>query len=246
MNSNILLESFVTSVLSAINLVPGIKAVKRARRYRFAIDVALVACAVRTAYLVDAIVLSQDAAMVLLNILYERFHARRTRLPSFVLVPASGLPRLLEQPPTSVIDALDWFNTEIVSRQPVHTHAALSFTLAELDLAPDVLVPLAAILLDYPVAYVPESSDTHAFLADVPLDVYACSISGPASLCCPEARHVFLQFSCPAQVGLAHSETLSPRAITAVLRRTFEARLPGDSADMDVHWSVRTLDRVAL
>ncbi|KAF8843289.1 hypothetical protein BDN67DRAFT_964685 [Paxillus ammoniavirescens] len=123
----------------------------------------------------------------------------------------------------------------------------LSFTLPE-ALTQEVLVPLAAVVIDYPVAYVPASSEQTSFLSGEVLDVYNVSFKCPSSSASAsnlQKEHVVLMFSCPRVLVSKHAE-LSPAALTEKLRVKFESRLESLGIHMSVTHHTQTLDRVAL
>ncbi|KAH9947567.1 hypothetical protein B0H21DRAFT_321711 [Amylocystis lapponica] len=113
------------------------------------------------------------------------------------------------------------------------------------------LVPLAAFLLEYPVAYVPASVDQSDFLADTPLDVYECLLTrSPAkhSSSTPGfPEHVLLKFSCPSMIGGANLD-LSAARLPDRLRTRFAPRLrrAGFSGTLLVRHSTAAFARVAL
>ena len=75
----------------------------------------------------------------------------------------------------------------------------LSFSLLS-DVTFETVVPLAAILLDYLVAYVPYPSYPNS-LSGVPLDFYEyiLTISSHGSIL--NLNHSIIKFSCPASLG---------------------------------------------
>jgi hypothetical protein len=96
------------------------------------------------------------------------------------------------------------------------------------------LVPLAALLLEYPVAYVPSSEASPSSLSHRPLDVYECVLNrGPD-------EHVLLKFSCPSD--------LTPASLTEVLNMHFITRadcfLPG--WNFSVRHSTVVLDAITM
>ena len=107
------------------------------------------------------------------------------------------------------------------------------------------LVPLAAILLEYPLAYVPISSDQTSFLAGVPLDVYECVLTCPSMLKAPE--HILMKFSCPSVLAATNLE-LSVSRLEERLNARFAPRLKqaGLSGTFQIRHSTETLARVAL
>ncbi|KAH9936367.1 uncharacterized protein B0H18DRAFT_321419 [Fomitopsis serialis] len=91
------------------------------------------------------------------------------------------------------------------------------------------LVPLAAALLEYPVAYVPADADQTAFLTGVPLDVYDCVVSfigASDDEAHPEdaREHTLLKFSSPSCLS-EQSTGLLPAKVMEALRDRFGPRL---------------------
>ncbi|KAK7677767.1 hypothetical protein QCA50_019319 [Cerrena zonata] len=107
---------------------------------------------------------------------------------------------------------------------------------------PKDAIPLAAIVLEYPVAYVPDGSDQTTFLSNTPLDVYECSLS--LRIDNHDFEHTFLKFSCPS--GL--DEMRSPDKIKNKLQTRFSHRIRTCEIQTDITINVGqvTLDRVAL
>lgn len=104
------------------------------------------------------------------------------------------------------------------------------------------MIPLAAVLLEYPVAYAPQPDlGSLTFLGGISLDVYEIILTSPSS----ELRqHPLLKFSCPH--GL--EEQLSPNVIKERLYNHFKPRLSTllPSMSLEVSYSEQTFDRVAL
>ncbi len=131
--------------------------------------------------------------------------------------------------------------------------ASKPFTSLQLpqDIFLPALIPLAAIILDYPVAYIPASAHQMSFLSSVPLVVYRCyvRIREPAGEKCDDVgeQHLLLQFSCPEQLTDA-SSSLGLDRVVSQLETTFQPRvtqfLPGST--FHVEQEHITLDRVAL
>ncbi|KDQ62316.1 hypothetical protein JAAARDRAFT_203477 [Jaapia argillacea MUCL 33604] len=118
------------------------------------------------------------------------------------------------------------------------------------DLSPldfTLTIPLAAIVLEYPIAYVPmHTPHPTPFLSGVPLDVYEVTLSLSSGV-----RHVMMKFSCPASVGMDYPERLSSDRLKERLRERFRARLEamvggGNGGDVEIGHRVEVLDRVAL
>lgn len=107
------------------------------------------------------------------------------------------------------------------------------------------MVPLAAILLDYPVAYVPTSCDQTAFLSGETLDVYECRLVHPGHSTVD--GHTLLKFSCPNATGVEYSY-LSPQRLVDRMKERFVTKLQAiDSRiTLDINTSTEKFDRVAL
>ena len=112
--------------------------------------------------------------------------------------------------------------------------------------SPADVVPTAAVLLEYSVAYVPAGSQSGPFLSNVDLEVFACSLGGQAEA---PGQHpqtddalTFLQFSCPV------SQINEVGDIAGRLRDRFGARISAARISRTLHVNHRTerLDRVAL
>ncbi|KAJ3801562.1 hypothetical protein GGU11DRAFT_674697, partial [Lentinula aff. detonsa] len=122
-------------------------------------------------------------------------------------------------------------------------------------LSASLTVPLAAILLEYPVAYCPSATIGSPFLNSVTLDVYevrlmlndedvdTSSQRKPTPSPDDEERdhRSVLKFSCPSGLGLSH------QTIKEQLQSCFDHRLANLlHRDLFVHHTIETLDRVAL
>lgn len=107
------------------------------------------------------------------------------------------------------------------------------------------MVPLAAVLLEYPVAYVPISSEQTAFLGGEPLIICECHLVDAALV--PPVRHSLIKFSCPRVIGQEH-DRLTSRQLTERLRERFIPRIRDADTRLilDIEISMETLDRVAL
>lgn len=114
--------------------------------------------------------------------------------------------------------------------------------------APETLmVPLAGVLLEYPLAYVPGSragSHSEGYLSGVPLDVYECLIQN--STTGGGFESTLLKFSCPHTLGQKYPElatgTVHERLYTRFNQRLRSANL----GNLSVNHSIVALDRVAL
>ncbi|KAJ7107288.1 hypothetical protein C8R43DRAFT_204182 [Mycena crocata] len=168
---------------------------------------------------------------------------------SYVLLPIGQNkdPQLLPRTPPDVLAS--WHDLSMALRVPAPSNP----TDSESDNAntfpnsvrlpgamePRTAIPLAAVLLGYGVAYVPEGSD--AFLAQMLLDVYTCVVCAPGSVW----KHTLLKFSCPTALAAANP-TLAPAHIVAQLTARFEPRAMELGLTMGVSHSAVLMDRVAL
>lgn len=120
----------------------------------------------------------------------------------------------------------------------------LSFSLSS-DMTQQTAIPLAALLLDYLVAYVPETTEQSLFLSGGLLDLYegVLYFEDPAI-----QTHSLFKFSCPSILGHTHAEKLSSFNLLDRLRETFSARLQdsGLKATLKLLHTTEMLDRVAL
>ena len=119
-----------------------------------------------------------------------------------------------------------------------------SFTLpAHVSL--ETVVPLAAVLLDYTVAYVPIAGYENV-LSGIPLDFYECILAYHKAGG-QEATHTVMKFSCP--VGLAQGGPTGSERIVQDLQTMFAERLlsSGDETMVvTVVHTVQSLDHVAF
>ncbi|KAI6130003.1 hypothetical protein EV401DRAFT_683121 [Pisolithus croceorrhizus] len=195
-------------------------------------DICLVAVGVRSAYLIDALA-PPDPVSVFSSLL------KSLRLKSKVF----GDTFLLTVP--------EHMQIFFVQRTALLEHTLLnfpSFVRLDKDLTVELLVPLAGILLDYPVAYVPISAQQNIFLPGEPLDVYEVAFNSPSadsSLSLGASEFVFIKFSCPRRVADKDS-TLSPACLLMLLEHKFGPRLENIGASVSVRHYTETLDRVAL
>lgn len=113
-------------------------------------------------------------------------------------------------------------------------------------------VPLAAILLDYPVAYVPSSENQVSFLNSVPLVVFRCQINTQKErvkgLPVHKEEHNFLAFSCPTSLADDTSSNASIQRIITHLESSFGPRIAESFPRSTLHAGYKhiTLDCVAL
>lgn len=110
-------------------------------------------------------------------------------------------------------------------------------------LTQELLVPLAAVLIEYPIAYVPISAEQTSFLNGQPLDIYECVLHHAKW----QHRYTLLKFSCPSDIG-APNLFFSPNAVAERLKGRFTPRLQtvDESWSIEVVISTETRDRVAL
>ena len=108
-------------------------------------------------------------------------------------------------------------------------------------------VPLAAVLLDYEVAYVPPDTQTGpaVFLSGVTVNTYECLLD----LLLPGSVHTILKFSCPRALAISYPTQFGPDEIVRRLTAKFAERLAqiGDfTVSLRVVCGSITLDRLAL
>jgi len=158
-------------------------------------------------------------------------------------VYASQNPALLPSAPPELLEILNHLLIPTQGPPP----PCLTYTPPE-PLDASALVPLAALLLEYPLAYVPLPAGQSGYLSGVPLDVYECGLSwAEQPLGYPSERHMVLKFSCPCAIGL-EEKALHPSALVERLKNCFGTRLAdaGFSGKLIVHHCIETLPRVAL
>lgn len=161
-------------------------------------------------------------------------NSRSTGKVTFVYLKKDG-PQLSTAPPSRLAVALQ-------SLLMARSYLPTSITLPA-NLTSETMVPLAALLLEYPVAYVPTFLDSQVpFLNNVPLDIYECI------LVIDDQSLPLLKFSCPSGLAEAHPDRLGSSSIIAYLVENFKDRLeksfPG--ATLRVIHSRETRDRLAL
>lgn len=124
---------------------------------------------------------------------------------------------------------------------------ALSLSLSD-TFTQEILIPLAAVMIDYPVAYFPACSAQTSFLEGEALDIYTISfkaITTSDSTSGFGKEYTFLKFSCP-QVLVSNYAELSPATVIEKLRVKFTAGLSRIGTRVSVTHRTETLDRVAL
>jgi len=168
----------------------------------------------------------------------QRSHQPGSERPWTTLISLDDPPTLLPRVPVNIMKVLE----------DVHTRTLNNTTsiICSQELTPEVMIPIAAILLEYPVGYMPTSSNQTAFLSGEPLDVYVCHllVHGGIQLQHP---HTLLKFSCPCAIGIEHTK-LSPEQLIDRMKGRFIPRLKkaADSITMDILVSIERHDRVAL
>jgi hypothetical protein len=128
--------------------------------------------------------------------------------------------------------------------QTVDTSVLLPSHLSEKE-----LIPLAAFLVEYPVAYVPISARQENFLSGVPLNVFECIVVHPVDGMQnrnQQRRHSLLKFSCPCILGAEYPQLLSPQAMELRLEEHFRERVEKLGLEFKVTHSTVIHDRVAL
>ncbi|KAF7346357.1 Thioredoxin-domain-containing protein [Mycena sanguinolenta] len=234
------ISTIINAVRAALSEQPVLRGISAAKQTSFALDLALIALGCRCAWLVDVTVVA-DAEQVydsLLRTLRQfpicsnprpnnPFFVNKTKWRASVdevhFVHLGRDPQLLPRPPLDVLAALQALTYNPPTLPP--------------GLEPHTIIPLAGVLLGYPVAYVPDADG--AFLAQASLDVFACSVRAPTW------EHPFLKFSCPAVLAATHPE-LAPTRIAASLKTRFEPRLQELGLGLVVKHSTEIVDRVAL
>jgi len=110
-------------------------------------------------------------------------------------------------------------------------------------------VPLAAVLLDYEVAYVPPDTPTGpaVFLSGVTVNTYECLLDLllPGS----SVHHTILKFSCPRALAISYPTQFGSDEIVRRLTAKFGERLAqiGDfTVSLRIVCGSITLDRLAL
>ncbi|KAF8158120.1 hypothetical protein B0H34DRAFT_797532 [Crassisporium funariophilum] len=156
---------------------------------------------------------------------------------------------LLDALPPSILHHLD----AIFSFANINiTDHPRSFSLPE-DTTFEQAVPLAAVLLDYIVAYVPTSLHLD-MLSGIPLDFYECILtfrgsSDHGKVEQQDINHVVMKFSCPAAIREGGVTQLDPGTITRRLENIFGERLKdiGDStASVAIMHVCKTVERVTF
>ncbi|KIM89222.1 hypothetical protein PILCRDRAFT_2484 [Piloderma croceum F 1598] len=223
---------------------------------QFSDDVLLVALAIRTAYLVDAIQVAENPDIPVFEDV-TLWHDPSSSQTFFVNVsllsktyrdlqssepPWTAFIRLNEPPtlaPGNIVQVL----ADIVTQTFNNPISVISSQ----ELTQDLMIPVAAILLEYPVAYVPTSGagDQTAFLSRELLDVYECLLMNAGIG--THNRHTLMKFSCPNVIGVEHTE-LSPHRLIERMKERFVPRLQvvDSHTTLDIQVLAGKFDRVAL
>ena len=125
---------------------------------------------------------------------------------------------------------------------------ALVLSLSDL-FTEDILIPLAAVMIDYPVAYCPAFPAQTSFLEGEALNIYTVSFKWTektSDVALDFGReHVLLKFSCP-QVLASNDAELSPSTMVRKLHAKFATTLQRVGGSILVTHRTETLERVAL
>ncbi|KAF8073715.1 hypothetical protein FPV67DRAFT_1666466 [Lyophyllum atratum] len=265
------LNIMIKHVNGEVIKLPELRKMPSQKRKQFTIDLALIGLSLRTGYLVD-VVAPQNAVDVFTQLISAlRLTCPEFESVAHVHEPGSdqsffvNIPMLLKQqnpddqgythgisfvhlgidvpyslvpnPPSDLTDAL----LALVDDATIQPSLTPSITLRT-NLPPESAIPLAAVLLEYPVAYIPASLK-HPFLSNVSLDIYECALTFDQN-----APHTLLKFSCPSELARSHPDVLGPAHIITCLTKKFTARIQnmGPGASLEVLQSTQTMDRVAL
>ncbi|OCH91199.1 hypothetical protein OBBRIDRAFT_542773 [Obba rivulosa] len=170
-------------------------------------------------------------------------HASTDKCQWIRFVRASENPTLLPFAPPQVLEILR--NLSVFTEDPIPPYLTLT---SQEPLDASALVPLAAFLLEYPIAYVPQSIGQSGYLTNVPLDVYECTLvwSDHATEL-SHGAHLMLKFSCPCAIGDVDKDVCPPSLVQHITRR-FGERLTGVgfSGKLAVRHYTETLPRIAL
>ncbi|KAJ6477404.1 hypothetical protein C8R47DRAFT_1323368 [Mycena vitilis] len=249
----LMLTTVIRAVEAALDEQPVLRRrISAPKRRAFALDLGLIALGCRCAWLVDVVVVA-DAEKVytdLLRILRQKHpvfdgvqHLWESSSEQSFFVN-SALRQKSESTVNHVAFVLLGQNPQPLSGPPPGVLVALRMLVdmttraLSLSVEPRTAIPLAAVLLGYPVAYVPEAEGT--FLAQATLDVYECRVRASGW------EHALLKFSCPAALAVAHREKLASARIVVSLRTRFEPRLRELGLELVVEHSTEVMDRVAL
>lgn len=166
-----------------------------------------------------------------LALLHSRLYVAQYGLP-YVLNPE---PQVAD-PPFNVRNIFDSLKEKVTAQTTLPSSITMNSSLPA-----ESVIALAAVLLEYPVAYVPTTLDS-PFLSNVTLDVYECIISFE------KTAHTLLKFSCPSELGQENSEMLGSSHIIASLTKKYLPRIRtmAPIVSFRVLHTSQNLDRVAL
>ncbi|KAH7910830.1 hypothetical protein BJ138DRAFT_1008006 [Hygrophoropsis aurantiaca] len=167
---------------------------------------------------------------------YGAASSKKSGDPWTTCVRLDNPPVALASPPDQVIQTLRNLQLAVHMRE----NGLLTINLPK-DLTITTLVPLAAYLLEYPVALVPSSDEAISHLSGESLHVYEAIIHGSSG----SDSHTFLKFSCPAVVS-DEALQLLPAQLIRRLHSRFDSRLADIGMSLTVQHHTVTLDRVAL
>ncbi|KAF9450583.1 hypothetical protein P691DRAFT_458876 [Macrolepiota fuliginosa MF-IS2] len=165
--------------------------------------------------------------------------------PVFIHLPEKGEPCVLDSIPLPVLEVFQ-FNLG-----PGSTSSSSTLRLPQ-DLPSTTSIPLAAFVLDYPVAYVPASASQTSFLSGVPLVIYRCYIQPrtppPGDDNGRGRQHTLLQFSCPGSFADDPTGLMSLSRTISHLENTFQPLIAQSLPGCIFHVTCERviLDRVAL
>lgn len=106
-------------------------------------------------------------------------------------------------------------------------------------------MPLAAVLIGYPIAYVPISPDQAVFLPQEPLDIYEVALDHNADISSFNHKLIVLRFSCPHRLGNVCPQLSVPNLIQK-LACDYGSLLETIGIGMLLSHHMATFDRVAL
>ncbi|KIK52074.1 hypothetical protein GYMLUDRAFT_265601 [Collybiopsis luxurians FD-317 M1] len=131
-----------------------------------------------------------------------------------IFVSTEGSSNVLPEPPEALSTLLQDLTNQLLN--PSEWKVTSTIELPQ-GLSASSTVPLAALLLEYPVAYCPPATVTSPFLSSEMLDVYDVCLELPNNegyvLTFSDGlnrRHSMLKFSCPLHLGAIYPERLSP------------------------------------
>ncbi|KAF5382562.1 hypothetical protein D9615_002869 [Tricholomella constricta] len=262
------LDVVVKLVEAKVTSFTSLRKITSQTRKQFTTDIALIGLGLRTGYLVDVVAptnpvqvfgqlisslrltcpefgavahvyepASDQSFIVNIPLLCRRTQEDQSYTDgiSFVLLGKDVLFSLRSGPPPELTDALLSLVEDATTQPSLPPSISISSSLPR-----ETAVPLAAVLLEYPVAYVPTSLE-HPFLSNVPLDIYECVVTFDR-----DSAHTLLKFSCPSDLAQRYPVVLSPLHIIASVIKKFTPRIRDTTISLQVHHSTKTLDRVAL